>query len=224
MLAAEAEGYPLNYGTAEEVLRLAPDVVLAGAFTTSYTQSLLRRLGHEVVAIRPAQSIDDVARNLRAVGRAIEQSERAESLVAAMLAKAAAIELDKPDVPVPIVLVRPGGFTASRPSLADDLLQLAGYRNVAVDAGLDRWGSLSMESVLMLQPRLIVVTDYRPAERSLANAFLEHPALRMARESAPNVHLPARLFACGLPQTLEAIDVIERGSLHTARMAPHASW
>ena len=59
-----------------------------------------------------------------------------------------------------------------------ELLELAGLRNVAAEHGLDRWGSLSMEALLRSAPELIVLTGYRSTQPSLANAVLEHPALR----------------------------------------------
>ena len=71
MLAGEARAFPLNYGSAEELLGYAPDVVLAGTFTSGFTQRLLAELGLNVVAIEPAASLADVERNLREVGAAI---------------------------------------------------------------------------------------------------------------------------------------------------------
>ncbi len=50
------------------------------------------------------------------------------------------------------VVVRPGGFTVGEHSLADELMKLAGVRNVAAEQGLDRWGSLSMETLLASAP------------------------------------------------------------------------
>ena len=45
LLAAEAQRHVLNYGTAEEILKFAPDVVLAGTYTSPFTRTMLRRLG-----------------------------------------------------------------------------------------------------------------------------------------------------------------------------------
>jgi iron complex transport system substrate-binding protein len=40
MLAAAAGRYPLNYGTAEELLRIGAEVVIAGAETSPFTRQL----------------------------------------------------------------------------------------------------------------------------------------------------------------------------------------
>ena len=80
------------------------------------------------------------------------------------------------------VVVRPGGFTVGA-ALARRRAACSsrGVRNVAAEQGLDRWGSLSMEALLRSAPELIVLTGYRSTQPSLANAVLEHPALRAAR-------------------------------------------
>ena len=108
--------------------------------------------------------------------------------------------------------MRPGGFTVGDHSLAHELMTLAGVRNVAAEQGLDRWGSLSMETLLRSAPDLIVLTGYRASQPSLANAVLEHPALRRVRDDAPDRHRAhARYWACGLPQSLESADVAAAG-------------
>src|SRR5690554_2663141 len=43
MLADAASAFPPNYGSAEELLRYDPDVVIAGAYTGTYTRALLER-------------------------------------------------------------------------------------------------------------------------------------------------------------------------------------
>jgi iron complex transport system substrate-binding protein len=110
------------------------------------------------------------------------------------------------------VVVRPGGFTVGEHSLADELMKLAGVRNVAAEQGLDRWGSLSMETLLVSRPELIVLTGYRTAQPSLANAVLAHPALRILRESQRTATVPAPYWDCGLPQSLDAAALLQQAA------------
>ncbi len=78
LLAAQAARYPLNYGSAEELLRFNPDVVIAGAYTNAFTRALLARLGYRVIELEPEESVADIARNLRLVAAAIGRDERGE--------------------------------------------------------------------------------------------------------------------------------------------------
>ena len=68
-------------GTAEDVVALKPDLILAGTFSTRETVSLLRRLGYTVLDFAPPASMADIRRDTLAMGRAVGEPERAASLV-----------------------------------------------------------------------------------------------------------------------------------------------
>jgi iron complex transport system substrate-binding protein len=208
MLAERAAGLPLNYGTAEELIRFEPDVVIAGAFTGGFTRALLARLGVRIVELPPADTLEDIERDLRLVAAAIGQAARAEALIRDMRRRVRDIAAARPAQPVDAVVVRPGGFTVGRGMLAHEIMELAGLRNVAAEQGLDRWGSLSMETLLASAPALIVLTDYRPHEASLAHAVLDHPALARLSEQVQTVTVPAAFWACGLPQSLDSVALL----------------
>ena len=183
----------LNYGSAEELLRFDPDVVIAGAYTNAFTRALLARLGYKVVELEPETTIAEIEANLRRVAtrdrphRARRAARRGDSrgLAAARRGPRRGAR-SRPSS------CDPGGFTVGDHSLAHDLMTLAGLRNVAAEQGLDRWGSLSMETLLRSAPDLIVLTGYRASQPSLANAVLAHPALRARARHAPLGHRARR--------------------------------
>ncbi len=212
LLAAQAARYPLNYGSAEELLRFHPDVVIAGAYTNAFTRALLARLGYKVIELEPEESVADIARNLHVVAAAIGREQRGDALVAELQARAQQIAAAQPAHAPATVVVRPGGFTVGRNSLADELMKLAGVRNVAAEQGLDRWGSLSMETLLTSRPELIVLTGYRASQPSLANMILEHPALRLVRAAQRTATVPAPYWDCGLLESLDAAALLQRAA------------
>jgi iron complex transport system substrate-binding protein len=212
MLADEARRYPPNFGSAEEILRLRPDVVIAGVYTNAFTRGLLRRLGYNVVDISPAEDIDAIERNLRQVGGAIDRADRAEDLIDQMRASVAALEASRPSDLVSAIVVRPGGFTVGAGTLSDALLRLAGLRNAAAEQGLDRWGSLSMEAVLRAAPALLVMTGYRAHEQSLANLVFEHPALQRVGDRTLRTTVAGKYWSCGMPDSLHSVEIL-RGAL-----------
>src|SRR5690606_18743766 len=116
LLAEQAKRHTLNFGTAEELLKFAPDVVLAGAYTSPFTRTLLRRLGVRVVELEPEASIRDIERNVQLVAGTIGQAERGERLVAELRAAVRAIEANRPAHRRAAVIVRPGGFTVGADS------------------------------------------------------------------------------------------------------------
>jgi len=213
LLAPAAAHHTLNYGTAEELLKFAPDVVLAGTYTSPFTRTMLRRVGFRVVELEPEESIADIERNVRIVAELVGQVARGEELVAKLHDNIRAIEANAPAHRVGAVIVRPGGFTVGAGSLADELLRLAGFSNVAAEQGLDRWGSLSMEALLRSSPELVVLTGYRSNQPSLANAVLEHPALAALGATQRTVTVHTALWACGLPRSIEAAALLQRAVL-----------
>jgi iron complex transport system substrate-binding protein len=208
-MAAEAARFPLNYGGAEELLRFDPDVVIAGAYTNAFTRALLARLGYRIVELEPEKTIAEIEANLQVVAAAVGQPARGAALAEEVAARARALAASRPAHSPATVVVRPGGFTVGRHSLADDLIALAGLRNVAAEQGLDRWGSLSMETLVRSAPELIVVTGYHASQPSLANAVLDHPALRELRSQRRVAHIPTALWACGLPQSLDSVALLQ---------------
>jgi iron complex transport system substrate-binding protein len=210
LMASEARRYTLNYGTAEELLKFAPDVVLAGTYTSPFTRTMLRRLGYRVVEIEPEASVADIERNVRLVAETVGQVARGEQLVAKLRADVDAIEANRAAHKLAAVIVRPGGFTVGADSLANELLTLAGFTNVAAERGLDRWGSLSMEALLRAEPDVIVLTGYRSYQPSLANAALEHPALRRLGATQRTITVHTALWACGVPGSIEAAALLQR--------------
>ena len=210
LMANEARRHTLNYGTAEELLKFAPDVVLAGTYTSPFTRTMLRRLGFRVVELEPEASVADIERNVQLVAEIVGQGPRGEQLVAKLREDVRTIEANRPARKLAAVIVRPGGFTVGADSLAIELLTLAVFTNVAAERGLDRWGSLSMEALLRSSPDVIVLTGYRSTQPSLANAVLEHPALRRLGVTQRTITVHTALWACGLPRSIEAAALLQR--------------
>ena len=212
LFAREARRYALNYGTAEELLKFKPDVVLAGTYTSPFTRTLLRRLGQRVVELAPEASVEDIERNVRVVAEAVGHVERGEQLIAKMHDAVRALDAGRPPRSLPTVIVRPGGFTVGADSLGHELLYLAGLRNVAAEQGLDRWGSLSLETLLRSAPDIIVLSGYHASNASLANMTLRHPALEHLRSRVQTVTVPAPLSACGLPESLRSVELLQQAA------------
>lgn len=208
MLAEEARRYDLNYGTAEEILRAGPEVVVGGSYTSAFTRSMLTELGLQVVSVAPANGVADIERNLRQVAAAIGRSEHAETVIADMRARIARIENARDDRPVSAIVVRPGGFTVGNGSLANELMQLAGLENIAAVHGLDAWGSLSLESLVTSKPELLIFTGYYRDTPSLANAIFAHPLIGRVTKGVRVAEVDAPLWSCGIPESLRSTELL----------------
>ena len=142
-MAAAAADVPVNHGLAEEIIPFAPDLVVAGIYTTRTTVALLKRFGLPVLELDVPQSLPAIVAQIRTVAHALGHPERGEAMVTAMMADLTALG-PIPAGPWPVAVVyHPNGFTGGRGSLIDDLLTRAGLRNLAAELALTHWPALA---------------------------------------------------------------------------------
>jgi len=198
---AEAEAWPEHSGGAEEVHLLAPDLVLAGAYDPAATMEMLRRLGHHVEVFGLDESFEDIRTSVRRMGSLLGTSGRAEVLIAEMDAV-----LDASPAPEPrprAALFYSNGYTSGAGTLANEILEAAGYSNVAVEHGIQGMARLPLETLVMDAPDLLVTgQDY--AAPALAQGILGHPAT--AAVGAGQVRVSDNLWACGTPLVARAVE------------------
>ncbi len=187
---ALARRFPRHFGTAEEVLRLAPDLVIAGAHTPGATRAALARLGVPVLLVGVPGSVAESKAEVRAIATAVGRPEAGEALVARIDRAIAAARHTGP--PVPAVLRTPAGVVPGEGTLAGELMGLAGFRNAAAELGLSQWDILPVER-LLLGPPVVLLAD--------PSAAL-HPALGRAR--MPVVPFDMQLLNCGGPVIIRA--------------------
>lgn len=211
-MAKEAEAYPVNHGLAEEVFLMRPDLVLAGRYTAKATVDLLERLGVPVVTLEPARSLGEIPDHIRIVGGAIGREAEAETLVARFEADLAALSVSEDQVLPLAALYYANGYSLGSNSLAGQVLEAAGYRNAAAEAGLAGGGNLPLEVLIMAMPDLVVRGTPYPG-RSRSEDILTHPALDGLGRNVPAPALSDNDWICGTPHVIHAL----KGLVETRR-------
>ncbi|WP_456389060.1 ABC transporter substrate-binding protein [Profundibacter sp.] len=198
-----ARKLPTNGSGAEETYLLAPDLVLAGTYTSGDTVQMLRNLGIQVEIFAPARSLQDIPALLAQMGTALGRENEAAARIAAFRAELDA--LDDATGPRPrAALYYVNSYTTGDRTLAGDILATAGFANVAVEAGLHHGGTLALEQLVLLQPDVIVTgRDYPGQARAEDN--LNHPALRALADTVLAATLTDRDWICGTPLVLGAL-------------------
>ena len=199
-----AKGIPRTRGLAEEVLTLRPDLVLAGPFSPKATVALLRQLRFRVAVLPVANSLDDVRKNIRQVGRLTGNAARAEKVVAAFDARLR--RQPRPARRPTVAFYWLGGYSTGSATLAGDAARAAGFNNLADKAGLRYVGPLPMETLISGQPDALVLAVSRDDPPSLSRQVLHHPALRRLLRDRPWTTVPSRLWVCGTPAVADAVD------------------
>ena len=208
-MSREAAGLPVNHGLAEQIIPLAPDIVFASAFTTRATNALLRRLGHRVVEVAVATDLAGIATNLRTVADAIGEGERGRVLAAAFTARIAAVGSRHSARPPLAALYWANGYTSGNGTLANAVVEAAGFRTLGRALGVAGTAVVPLESLLAARPDVLIVGGARRGA-ALAGQVLLHPALVRAFAGLKRFSLPDNLWLCGTPHVAAAIERLAR--------------
>ena len=205
----------LSSYVAEPVLAWGPDLVVTSEWQNAETTALLRRAGVRVVAIPDVVRFEDILTTLQALGRAVGEPERAAREVRSLRRRAAVLTASR-SRPRPAAMtftyLGAGAWTAGRGTTVDVLFALAGLRNAAAEAGLAGHAAVDIETLLTIDPEVIVVAEpSRAGELSASLAYLQNePSLaRLAAVAEGHVvALPAHLFAAASQQIVDAAETL----------------
>lgn len=167
----------INRGHAEDVIALRPDLVLAGRFSARGAVALLRDLGYRVEMFDVPADVAAVRRQVRRMAAVLDVGPRADALLAGFDETLAGGRTAGTGRQPAAVVYTPNGGSAGHGTIVDEVLRLAGYRNVAADLGMEGWSRLPLESLLQAAPDLIVVSQLGGHAPSRAREVLRHPAL-----------------------------------------------
>ncbi len=214
----EANGFRTTHGRAEEVMPLAPDLVIGGEYSAPDTIALLRRVGQRVEVMRLANSIEGVRAGMRWMGAIVGEPDKADALVADLDRRLAAVAAAVPPGPRPVLaFYNTSGYTAEPGTLADDVIRLAGFDNLAGRLGLRIGGRLNLEHVATTRIDALIAIDTAETSASRAVETVQHPALARLAAQRPFASIPGRLWTCETPFVAEAAERLARLRAETER-------
>lgn len=205
--AKELQGLPQIHGSAEEVLALEPDLVIAGEYGTGPAIELLRRLGQQVLTVPLASDFAALRANLLLIAKATGDEPRAKALIKEFddrLAGARSTVISRPTA----LSYEVQSLASGADSLIDAALDAAGYHNMARDLNLGRTGRLTLEELVTAPPDLIVLANAPEDFKTVLADNLRHPAFLKLLQRRPHVHLPMPYWMCATPKIAEAVEIL----------------
>jgi iron complex transport system substrate-binding protein len=196
-VAQQAMRMPVVRASAESVLHLHPDLVLAATYGAQTTLAVLEQEGTPVLRLDLPQDFDGIRSQTRLLADTLGVPRRGTALLAAM--DATLNHLAQRPAPSRALVWEPRGLTAGPGTLMDAVLHLAGLAN-----GSDGH-RVGLEALLRRPPNLLVVPT-APEFPSLATDLLNHPALAGVRRLA----ISPALTICAGPFTAEAVVLLAR--------------
>jgi len=208
---------------AEVIARLRPDLVIVHAGPHTVPQQLAT-LGIVSLTVDRGM-LANVYTSIRAIGAAAAVPDRATRLVADLERRLAAVEAAAAARPMRKVLIivgrQPGTLSdlvgVGRGSYLNDLVKVAGGRNVLDDPQLPEYPRISMETVIRLDPDVIVDAgdmgeteeEHRRRQPTTERLWRQQTLVRAARANA--VHAVTNdAFVVPGPRVVEAAETFAR--------------
>jgi iron complex transport system substrate-binding protein len=207
-IAEVAKRYPQTFESAEEVMMLRPDLVLASRHSAPATREALTRLG---VVYEPFSVPNTVKASLAQITRIaalVGHPDRGAALIARIDAALAAGVKPPGAKPVTVLVFQPRGFAAGDGTLMNEMLTRAGFVNVAPRYGIRQWGDVSLERLIADPPQLLLSGETAPGAPTWAERIVNHPALAAIAGRLHRAVLPERLLYCGGPSLIETAGIL----------------
>jgi iron complex transport system substrate-binding protein len=209
-LSDRAKAFPWLRGVAEEVLKVEPDLVLAGAFSPYATRALLAKHSVRIEIFAPVTTVAEARAEIMRAAELLGHPERGAGLVAE-IDRALAGAGSQQTRPITALQLQRRGFVSGSETLVADLMRRLGIANAADKLGLASVDRVSLEAVLKLQPDMLILQHEERAPPDQGAALLAHPALAVAVPPERRAFLPYNEITCAGPALPAAIGTLTKG-------------
>lgn len=196
-------GVPINHGTAEEILRQKPDLIIASAYSTPVARRLAKQVGARLVEMPGADSFPAIRAALRTIGSLVGEPMRAEALVRTMDGELARLAAQRPRQPRRVVAWNGGGSVPGRGTLTDAIITAAGAVNIGAKFDDARSSGFDLEELLAARPDAVMQGVSGYAGTSLHSGAALHPLIDRVF-AGRQIDYPDAGYTCGLPQSAHA--------------------
>lgn len=199
-LWGEARNHARNDGSLMSVVRLRPDLVLTMGGGARDRARIAERLGIRTLDVPFAQSLDEVAANVRQVAAALGRVAAGEQVVA----RIEGLRRSAPENGTDSIWLGGGGRTAAAGGLEAQWMRLAGLEQRPL-----RGDRVSLEQLAARPPAILLRSDYRSGQYSSGQRWLGHP-LAGAAGRARTIVTDGRLWTCMGPLLVDEIARLRR--------------
>ncbi len=177
-------------GTAEEIIALAPDIVLASSFIAPATRAALERSGLRVETFSSPTSEAESDEQVERLARLTGNARRGAEVIRRIHAGPPRPPFRPPGDEISALLWQPGQIVPGEATLIAEQMEWAGLTSHSAAIGLEQADYVSLEAVLADPPQILLVAGDQAGQ--------VHPLLDSLSDTmvAP---LDPRLLYCGGP-------------------------
>ncbi|QTD57702.1 ABC transporter substrate-binding protein [Parasphingorhabdus cellanae] len=203
---AQALQFPATSGTAEEILAMRPDLVVAGSHVARPTATALKRMAIPMVQLSIPQSVAESQQQISQLAEIVGATQRGVAVnqrISNAFDKARPKDSDK----ISALIWRSGGLTPGDGTLPDELLRRTGFENVSSTYGLKQWDILPLEHLVARPPQLLF-SNASEVKTGRKDRMLSHPVVEKLSHRIMIADYPARLMHCAGPTLIEAVKTL----------------
>lgn len=207
--AVTRAGVPTIRPSAEAVLTFKPDLVVMYAGTMPQLHAQLARTHVPVLDVPWANSLADVRSVTKMLGEKLNARDRAKVLLAEMDRKISDAKAYAQHPPVKTLIYEPNGYSSTG-GITDEIMTLAGLKNVTSDLSPTRLSTLPVETVIARAPELVILSGDPHEQNGRAYLVQHHPALRALDGRSVTAWAQLTPLLCPGPWSLDAAAMFGR--------------
>lgn len=205
-----ADTLPVVPVSAEAIMELKPDLVLASRYRDSGTKAMLRRFGFRVEEIGRAETVALMIEQTREVAALIGQPARGEELVSA-LGATESVDTGRASRRSALVYQR-RGYVSGSGTIVAEAMRLSGIDNQAEKMGRHAVSHASLEEIALDPPDYLIIEDISGQPRDIGSELLRHPVLTRLFREDQIIAMSAALTVCGGPSFPAAVETLRRAT------------
>ncbi len=166
----------------EKVLSLNPDLIISGSMVPRKVVEQFIKMGVPLVSVIEKKHFDGLYENIEKIGTLVAGRPQADSLVTMLRNEVATLPVSKhgdaKSVYYVVAFGAGGNFTAGGNTFINDIISMAGGRNIAADS--EGW-TYSIEALLQADPDIIVIRQEDSATFCNTAPYTQLSAVRQGR-------------------------------------------
>jgi iron complex transport system substrate-binding protein len=218
LIVDQARHFQSTFGSAEEVIKLKADLVLASEYSSKSTLDTLHKLQFKIARFELPNSLEISEQQVLRIAELVGHPERGTALNQRIQT---ALENAKKSAPIPpltALVYQANGFVAGTGTLIDQVMTQSGFINQAKLYGISQWGIVHLEDLFISPPKILFTPDHQYDVGAWSSRLISHPIFtHLPKERLQAFPLPEALIYCGGPTLIPLAKVMAQA--HTQEFA-----
>ena len=197
------QSFPITYESAEEVVVLRPDLVLAAGHSGPATRAALKQLAIRVETFGLPNTVAQSLKQVSRIAALVHRSRKGAALIAAVETALAEAAPGPGSKPLKALVFEGGGLVSAPHTLMDELLTRCGFANAALRYGVTHTTDVPLELLVADPPEVLLAGQGAPGAPTWADRVVSHPALARTAKRMYRASFPQHLTYCGGPVIAE---------------------